>query len=1314
MQSYVVSFVDQQINLLINSAPSTLDTLGQIAANLANDTNSINAIISGQTATNAAVVTANVAMLSYVNAQDALLQSGITGANAAIVTANTAVVSYVNAQDAVITSAWQANASAQQTQINTLLTEVYANANVAAYLPTNSTIIAINANSASNTSNINLLNANVTAANASIQTLNANVGGFYTWANAHYNTGSPSSLTNGSYSFTLQPQGYLTVPTSTYGTAQMFSTAGITFDIGTLDSGNFWQFRPGGIIQFPDTTQQTTAYPGLSILNSVNANVTAANASIQTLNANVGSFYTWANLNYGTSSYANANVTAYLLGNVTTGNLNIGSTLQIHTLDNSIGTTNGSGITFNSRLNLYGSAVGLGLYVSNPVSFGSNLSVGNFSNATTFFGTNVYGTNFLFPNGVSILSTVAPSSTYSNANVASYLPVYNGNIVTNIITANNITSYGYVSTNSVFAATIGNTGATLTGTTGSFGGNVTAGNVQATGFYWANGAPFVSGGIQTSIANGTSSVAFASAGGSGIVQIGGVQTLTLGQSLTSMIGSISASGNVSATDLIAYNYVSTGSVYAATIGNSGATLTGTTGSFSGNVTAGNVIANLYGTQYGNTVGTTAVYTGNVSANYFVGNGSALTGLQYSSVGNIVGSSANVTLVAGSYQTIFDNTGNITLPNSANVYINGTYPNGNLMLNPPGTGDVYITPPTQLYAQNTTNATNTGTGAVVVAGGIGVGGNVFAGNVLATGFFYANGTPFTSSNYGNTQVAAYLVANPQAGTYSNANVASYLPTYAGNIVSNIITANNITSYGYVSTNSVYAATIGNTGATLTGTLSTAAQTNITSVGTLTALTVTGNITAGNINATQYGNTVGTTATYSSVVTAGNIITTNGIFWANGTAYSSGSGGGGGSSTQIVNGGSQIAIASSGGNAVVQIGGVQTATFSQTSISMIGSISATGNVYSGNIVTTGTTSGNISGANVISANTFQVSSGIFWANGVAWSSAGGGTIYSNANVTSYLPVYSGNIGTSGVTTTNVIATFYGNLYGNLIGTQYGNTVGTTASYTGNISAGNIVGTSSNVTFVAGAYTSVWDTTGNLTVSGNVIANNFYGNLNLTGNVVGNVANVTLQAGTYSWTFDNTGNVTLPNIANPWINSVYPNGNITINTVGPGTIIMDGNTRIVGGNLFVANAGGVYGTAPAYSTGTWTPSLTATTTAPTVTYSSQTGYWTKTGNMVFVNGYINLSAVSAQGSGTLQVTGLPFTALDEMVLFNFSATDALTNYYSTGNPGITQIYGHGGQGNSINFRGAGPGKSTTDLQCGSLGTGYILFSCYYRTQA
>jgi hypothetical protein len=51
------------------------------------------------------------------------------------------------------------------------------------------------------------------------------------------------------------------------------------------------------------------------------------------------------------------------------------------------------------------------------------------------------------------------------------------------------------------------------------------------------------------------------------------------------------------------------------------------------------------------------------------------------------------------------------------------------------------------------------------------------------------------------------------------------------------------------------------------------------------------------------------------------------------------------------------------------------------------------------------------------------------------------------------------------------------------------------------------------------------GNITAAGNVTAQNFIGNISITGNVTGTSANVTLVAGAYSTVFDNTGNLTLP---------------------------------------------------------------------------------------------------------------------------------------------------------------------------------------------
>ena len=109
----------------------------------------------------------------------------------------------------------------------------------------------------------------------------------------------------------------------------------------------------------------------------------------------------------------------------------------------------------------------------------------------------------------------------------------------------------------------------------------------------------------------------------------------------------------------------------------------------------------------------------------------------------------------------------------------------------------------LTLTSTVNATSTITGALQVAGGVGIQGNIYASYISGNG--------------------SLLTGLP--ASYSNTQVASYLPTYSGSI---------------------------------SGTLTTAAQTAITSVGTLT-----------NLQTTSFG--VGTAASG----TAGEIRATNAI-------------------------------------------------------------------------------------------------------------------------------------------------------------------------------------------------------------------------------------------------------------------------------------------------------------------------------------------------------------------------------------------------------------------------------------------------------
>ena len=74
-------------------------------------------------------------------------------------------------------------------------------------------------------------------------------------------------------------------------------------------------------------------------------------------------------------------------------------------------------------------------------------------------------------------------------------------------------------------------------------------------------------------------------------------------------------------------------------------------------------------------GTSTVATlnglGTLTATKFVGDGSSLTNVTVTQQANIVGIQPNVTLVAGNYSYLFDNTGVFTMPNNSDIVMTGT-------------------------------------------------------------------------------------------------------------------------------------------------------------------------------------------------------------------------------------------------------------------------------------------------------------------------------------------------------------------------------------------------------------------------------------------------------------------------------------------------------------------------------------------------------------------------------------------------------------------------------------------------------------------
>ena len=117
------------INTTVSSSITTLqDEIDDVVANVSSAQTNINSLISGQAAhssqiggiqTQIAAIQANDASFS---SSISTLTSGLTGANAAIVTANTAMKSYVDSRDSTITSAWTSNAATQQSTLDSLST----------------------------------------------------------------------------------------------------------------------------------------------------------------------------------------------------------------------------------------------------------------------------------------------------------------------------------------------------------------------------------------------------------------------------------------------------------------------------------------------------------------------------------------------------------------------------------------------------------------------------------------------------------------------------------------------------------------------------------------------------------------------------------------------------------------------------------------------------------------------------------------------------------------------------------------------------------------------------------------------------------------------------------------------------------------------------------------------------------------------------------------------------------------------------------------------------------------------------------------
>jgi hypothetical protein len=591
--------------------------------------------------------------------------------------------------------------------------------------------------------------------------------------------------------------------------------------------------------------------------------------------------------------------------------------------------------------------------------------------------------------------------------------------------------------------------------------------------------------------------------------------------------------------------------------------------------------------------------GNVTANYFIGNGSQLTGLAETYSNAEVAS-----FLANFGSNTISTTGNITGGN-----ISGTHLGSGAGLSSLTGANVTGTVPAATVATTVTanaqpNITSTGvltsvsvtgnvtSGNVVVNQDVSVTGSVTAGvyygtfagnisgNIVAPGsntwvLYNNNGTVAGDSDFRFNQADSSMTVtgNVQSGNVSTTNLTATGTVSAANLVGNGAQISSITGANVTGTvaNAAFA-----TAAATAGTVTTNAQPNITSVGTLTALTVSGNATAGNITGTHFGSGAGL-----SSLTGANV-------------------------TGTVANAAFATTAGSAGTATSAVTAGTVTTAAQPNITSVGILSSL------------SVSGNISGNSALSVT---------------------GNIISNNLATN-------NVGAAAITATGNITSTAGTVSGNLI-------TGNIADILGNANVGGVLQVSGNIEAL-GSRLRIGTilTTGDINTQGqgNVVAVNVtgVGNVSAVGNVsgtyiLGNGAFLSGIAGTY-------GNAQVANFLPTYTGAMTSMaGNLTTTANVSGAYILGNGsalTSITGAavtgtvaNATYATTAGTASTANTAATaGTVTtnaqPNITSvgTLTSVTVTGNVSSGNVTATGN---------ISANYVLGNGS-QLTGLPTLSL------------------------------------------------------------------------
>ena len=642
----------------------------------------------------------------------------------------------------------------------------------------------------------------------------------------------------------------------------------------------------------------------------------------------------------------------------------------------------------------------------------------------------------------------------ANVLLASITPTGGFNATGNIITTGLVSATGNV-IGANLIGTIATASQTNITSVGTLTGVSASGNITTTGNISA------AGNVSGSNINGTLFGIVATPTQTSITSVGTLLSLSVSGAITATSSNVttataathngttvSVTGNVTGTNLIG-NIVtaaqsnitsvgiltslsSTGQVKAASLAGDGGNISNIRGA---NVNGTVATATTAGTVTGNaqanitSVGTltSLSVSGNIDAGNInsAGQINALDGtntLGALVVGkNHVGSVLNIQDTNGFNLGSFDNSTNDLILSSISgtralkLLGNGSTGTG-IVVN--GSGNVSIT--------NTTSSTSTTTGALTVLGGIGSSGNVIAGNLITGGFVSATGNVTGNYIIGNGSTLSSITGANVTGTVALATTAGTVTTAAQPNVTSLGTVVGLSASGAIYTSGNMSATgnvnvvgtissAGNiTAPNFIGTLATASQPNITSVGILTGVNTSGNISAGgnivagiiSASGNILGAKVGTANGFASVPSSSYDVAGQRIYASaaydvvSGGAYQFGDGsfpaaikGVSGAvgyiqafinndptSEQLWYGNYQGLIVGNGTSPVANLdvrgtmnvsSTATTGNLTATNLYTGGLVSATGNVYGSNFVTGTGTGGNVTGANVISANTISAS-------------------------------------------------------------------------------------------------------------------------------------------------------------------------------------------------------------------------------------------------------------------------------------------------------------------------------------------------------